>query len=194
MAIKKSLILLVLGALAPLPGSADSLLDDGLRKIEQLRLLQLMTVQSNNDLAAFTTDGCSGNLSASWRLLSDHLPGFVDNFGAQPPWEHCCVSHDQSYWQGSAVDGYVSRLRADRVLRQCVVSTGDDLAPALARKHGLEEGRVRELFAVVADLMYRAVRFGGQPCTMLPWRWGYGWPYCAFADAAETSPQVTAEQ
>ena len=29
-----------------------------------------------------------------------------------------------------------------------------------------------------ADMMYRAVRIGGGPCTGLPWRWGNGWPGC----------------
>ena len=30
----------------------------------------------------------------------------------------------------------------------------------------------------IADLMYRAVRIGGVPCTGLPWPWDYGWPEC----------------
>jgi len=30
----------------------------------------------------------------------------------------------------------------------------------------------------IAEIMYRAVRLGGAPCTTLPWRWGFGWPKC----------------
>ena len=35
-----------------------------------------------------------------------------------------------------------------------------------------------DLYAAIAELMYRAVRIGGIPCSGLPWRWGYGWPEC----------------
>jgi hypothetical protein len=34
------------------------------------------------------------------------------------------------------------------------------------------------IYQGIADLMYRAVRLGGIPCSGLPWRWGYGWPAC----------------
>ena len=34
------------------------------------------------------------------------------------------------------------------------------------------------VYEVIGDLMYRAVRIGGIPCSGLPWRWGYGWPEC----------------
>jgi len=165
-----------------MPLDAAPLIDDGMRELERLRLRQLQTVQGAGELAAFTTDGCSGNLSSGWRLLAASLPGFADGFGDRPPWEDCCVAHDRSYWRGGAIDGYASRLRADEALRKCVLLRGNELAPALAARHSVGEARVRQTFALIADLMYDAVRFGGQPCTLLPWRWGYGWPRCAFAE------------
>lgn len=180
------LAILLLGAfLAASQAGAESLIDESLREFEELRLRQLAALQAGQQAAAFSTDGCSGNLSHGWRLLAERLPGFADGFGASPPWEHCCVAHDRHYWRGAAVGGFDARLRADRQLRQCVLLTGDDLAPQLRQKYDLDAAQVRELFDLIAELMYRAVRFGGQPCTMLPWRWGYGWPNCAFAPANE---------
>jgi len=172
-----------------LPGvtAADSLLDEGLREFEQLRLRQLQTVQIDGELEAFTSDGCSGNLSANWGLLADGLPGFADEFGEKPPWENCCIAHDKHYWRGDALDGYNLRLQADDELRQCVVATGERLAPQLGREHALTPQQVGEAFEIIAGLMYRAVRLGGQPCSLLPWRWGYGWPSCAFAALADRS-------
>lgn len=38
----------------------------------------------------FTTDGCSGGMSAIWRVL----------FKKPPPWEGDCTEHDESYWEG----------------------------------------------------------------------------------------------
>ena len=177
--------------LLPMPAPAESLLGEGLREFEELRLRQLMTVQNAGDLAPFSSDGCSGNLSSGWRVLAEAIPGFGENFGARPPWEHCCVAHDRHYWDGAATEGYALRLEADRGLQRCVVSTGERLAPELARKHDTSEDRVREPFRLVADVMYRAVRLGGQPCSLLPWRWGYGWPGCAFAEAGEIARDLS---
>ena len=33
-------------------------------------------------------------------------------------------------------------------------------------------------YEAISELMYRAVRIGGIPCTNQPWRWGYGWQQC----------------
>ena len=180
-------LIVVLAMLLPTVIAADSLLDEGLREFEQLRLRQLQTVQVDGELESFTSDGCSGNLSSNWGLLADGLPGFADEFGDKPPWENCCVAHDKRYWRGGAVDGYSRRLEADQALRQCVVTTGETLAPQLSREHALTQQQVGEAFKIIADLMYRAVRLGGQPCSLLPWRWGYGWPNCAFAALADRS-------
>jgi len=57
---------------------AESLLNDGLREIEKFRIRQLQEVQSYSDIVPFTTEGCSGNLSANWGHLTDTLPGFAN--------------------------------------------------------------------------------------------------------------------
>ena len=48
----------------------------------------------------------------------------------------------------------------------------------LTVKYDVSAGTVETLYAAIAELMYRAVRIGGIPCSALPWRWGYGWPEC----------------
>ncbi len=177
--------------LLSLSASAQSLLQEGVREFEELRLRQLEMVQAEAQIEAFTSDGCSGNLSQGWEFLADSMPGFVDQFGQRPPWEHCCIDHDRSYWRGEVVDGFEQRAQADEMLRQCVIANGDELAPRLAVKFELTEAQVREGFLLVADVMHRAVRLGGQPCSLLPWRWGYGWPNCAFALPAEIPLQYS---
>lgn len=163
---------------------AESLLDEGVVKFEQLRLRQLQTVQSNGDIAPFTTDGCSGHQSENWKQLAIILPGFEKTFGAKPPWEACCVTHDRVYWRGSTMDGYTKRQQADEELKQCVIATGAKLTPRLSANYSVSEEKVRQAFLLSAELMYQAVRLGGQPCSLLPWRWGYGWPHCAFASVS----------
>ncbi len=49
---------------------------------------------------------------------------------------------------------------------------------AIEEIYGLSETEVRNVYEVISELMYRAVRVGGIPCTTQPWRWGYGWPPC----------------
>lgn len=164
---------------------AQSWVDEGAREFEELRLQQLQTVQKQNKIAPFTTDGCSGNLSSTWEILAETFPGFEQQFGNKPPWESCCVTHDKVYWRGVVTDGYMQRKRADEALRKCVTATGDKLAPQLSLKYSITERNIHETFAVIADLMYRAVRLGGQPCSLLPWRWGYGWPNCAFSSVSD---------
>ncbi len=187
-------LILLLAAVLPLPNSVDaaSLLDEGVREFEELRLRQLQTVQDSGALAPFTSDGCSGNLSSSWKLLATRLPGFGDEFGEAPPWENCCLAHDREYWRGSAVEGFRQREDADQRLRQCVVDTGARLAPALSLKYSVTDEKVRQAFSHIAGLMYQAVRLGGQPCSLLPWRWGYGWPNCAFAGVTDIPADYSA--
>lgn len=62
-------------------------------------------------MVAFSTDGCSGGMSSSWKAL----------FGTITPWEGCCVEHDYAYWKGGP-----ARLRAaaDLKLRECVSKNG----------------------------------------------------------------------
>lgn len=136
-----------------------------------------------NTLSGFTTDGCSGGLSAGWDFMAGLVPGFSEIHGNRPPWESCCVDHDRVYHQAgpgqaSALQSYRARERADRVLEQCVTVTATGREDELARAYGLSAAQVQQLYAFVASTMYRAVRVGGIPCSGLPWRWGYGWPEC----------------
>ncbi len=177
--------LFIIGPVAIPTAVAQSLFDEGLREFEELRMRQLQTVQSDSDIATFTTDGCSGSLSKNWELLANTFSGFKNDLGDKPPWEACCIAHDKVYWRGNVVDGFAKRKQADVELRSCVIATGAELAPELSSRYSVSDEKVRQAFSLSADLMYRAVRIGGQPCSLLPWRWGYGWPNCAFARAGD---------
>ena len=132
---------------------------------------------------AFTTDGCSGGLSTSWDQLATRFPEFADRHGEQPPWQECCVAHDRRYHTGgagarSAAASFERRKAADLELQACVVDVGIQRSESLEEIYGLSEDQVRGLYESLSELMYRAVRLGGIPCTTQPWRWGYGWPLC----------------
>ncbi|WP_222937578.1 hypothetical protein [Spartinivicinus ruber] len=73
------------------------------------RLLKLIN-NPNVTISNFTTDGCSGGMSALWNL-----------FEHSPPWENCCILHDKVYWQGGTAK---QRLQADYTLKQCVHQAG----------------------------------------------------------------------
>jgi len=169
------------GLFLPIITEAQAWLDEGAREFEELHLQQLQTVQINKEISPFTTDGCSGFQSQNWKLLAKTLPGFEKQFGNKPPWEYCCVEHDKAYWHGETVNGYAKRKRADQILKQCVIDTGSTLSPQLSSKFNVSEERLQQLFSTTAELMHKAVRLGGLPCTLLPWRWGYGWNNCAFS-------------
>jgi hypothetical protein len=134
-------------------------------------------------LSAFTTDGCSGGLSVGWEYLAGRVAPMRVQHGTRPAWEACCVAHDRRYHAGpggaqTAQASFDARRNADLALKACVLETGRMRAPQLAGEYGLSIEAVDTLYAAIADLMYRAVRAGGMPCTGLPWRWGYGWPEC----------------
>jgi hypothetical protein len=136
-----------------------------------------------NKLSPFKSDGCSGGLSAGWKLLAQALPELARRHGGQPPWQHCCVVHDRAYHTGGglyadAKTSYEARRRVDEQLRQCVIRTGQKRVSSLRFRYGLTREQVTSLYRNIADAMYRAVRLGGVPCTGLPWRWGFGWPRC----------------
>lgn len=59
----------------------------------------------------FTSDGCSGGLTAIWQFLT----------GERPPWDDCCIWHDKQYWQGGTEH---QRAAADRILYLCVLKKG----------------------------------------------------------------------
>lgn len=180
---KVTIILVMALGVLPVPGSGQ---DDGLifpaveRELEDWRhaLLARTQAQPGNRLQTFTTDGCSGGLSDSWRFLASRLPGFAETFGNKPPYEACCIEHDRTYWQGAAEQGFDRRLAADLALKACVTTYGKDHSREFAERFGLSEAVIEQNFAITAALMFRAVRVGGVPCSGLPWRWGYGWPEC----------------
>ena len=61
---------------------------------------------------------------------------------------------------------------------ECVIETGKSMSEELAEKNNVSVSEIESSFEIAGELMYRAVRIGGKPCSRLPWRWGYGWPYC----------------
>ncbi|MFS4582017.1 hypothetical protein [Phaeobacter sp. C3_T13_0] len=144
-------------------------------------------VAANAMPVPFVTDGCSGGLSAIWRQITGD--GSLDG---GPPFEACCVAHDRLYHNAagigrntrerSAATGHsdvnfaaasqLARLDADRDLRRCVETRLMDQSSVAA-----------PTATTVAAVMYRAVRFGGAPCSGLSWRWGYGYRPC-YADFA----------
>jgi len=145
-------------------------------------LLERMAA-TGSTLAPFTTDGCSGGLSAGWEYLAEEIEDVRSIHGKGPPWEDCCIEHDRHYHAGpgngaTAEESFEARKQADLALQACVVETGQTRAQALSAEYGVSPGSVDILYAVIAELMYRAVRLGGVPCSGLPWRWGYGWPEC----------------
>ena len=132
-------------------------------------------------LAPFVTDGCSGGLSAGWAFAARHAPALAGIHGDQPPWEHCCVTHDRAYHAAPGADAeesFHARRAADEAMRACVLAEGQTRKATLIEDYGVSAGMVDLLYEGIAGAMYRAVRLGGAPCSPLPWRWGYGWPMC----------------
>lgn len=146
------------------------------------RALQSVIQDPETTLAPFETDGCSGGMSWSWRLVSDLFPDFEKAQGESPPWEECCVVHDRAYHNaGGATDAaasFTARLAADEALRQCVMRQGEENVVALSEQYDTSQDVVRQAYTTIADAMFNAVRLGGGPCSVLPWRWGYGYPLC----------------
>jgi hypothetical protein len=134
-------------------------------------------------LAPFSTDGCSGGMSAGWALVTSTFPAIVQRHGDRPPWQDCCVAHDRNYHAGAASsidpeNSFEMRRVADHELRLCVIAFGDTRKDALGAEYSVPPDEVSRLYRIIAGAMYWAVRLGGAPCTGLSWRWGYGWPAC----------------
>jgi len=140
--------------------------------------------QSESVLAEFTTDGCSGGLSVGWQYLAGKNEHFKTTHREHQPWESCCVEHDRLYHLGgfpeatTAIQSFDARKEADLALKACVLEIGVERAPELSAQYDVSSREITILYTAISDLMYRAVRIGGIPCTGLPWRWGYGWPEC----------------
>ncbi|MEP4036887.1 hypothetical protein [Pseudophaeobacter sp.] len=130
----------------------------------------------------FTSDGCSGGLSESWRQVAGYWPGFAARYSKAPPFEPCCVTHDRAYHDitgaRSAMASYDARLAADQALRLCVQQLAQEQGAELAWVYGVSPEVLQQAFWRLSQAMFYAVRFGGEPCSGLPWRWGYGYPNC----------------
>lgn len=144
--------------------------------------LQALREDAPAALVPFTTDGCSGGMSAAWGSMARAFPWFARVFEHEAPWHDCCVEHDRAYHLGgenaNAEAGFFARLKADEELRMCVQSVADAQAETLALQYESTSEDVVTAIYFVANRMYEAVRVGGLPCSGLPWRWGYGWPQC----------------
>ncbi len=174
--VRKLVMLICLACCASVVQAAD--FDAYRRLFEEVQMERLAELQSNAEIRAFSTDGCSAGLSEGWRLLARSLPVFSRKFGDRPPYEVCCVAHDRSYWQGQTTQGYQRRREADELLRQCVMDTGMRIKAEVASEFSLSEATIENNFRIISELMYQAVRVGGLPCSYMPWRWGYGWAHC----------------
>jgi len=163
------------------PGLAGKLGD----RIEISQHEQLVRTRSATGagLAPFVSDGCSGGLSVGWSFVSTTFPLIARYHGDRPPWEHCCYAHDKIYHSGGpagadAKASFEARREADEQLHRCVSEVGEERTEDLANAYGLSHEQIAMLYRTIADIMYKAVRLGGAPCTLLPWRWGFGWPQC----------------
>ena len=98
--------------------------------------------------------GCVENKMELSDFSSDGCSLFVDGTFESPElWKDCCLQHDIAYWRGGTE---LERESADLALKACVQKkTGN---------------------AKLAELMYQAVRTGGEPHFPTWYRWGYGWP------------------
>lgn len=167
------------------PAVAEDAEDVGLAGAIELRAHRALIAKITEpgaDLRPFETDGCSGGLSEVWRLVADTFPEFSATYEGIPPWESCCVTHDRAYHDAggsrSARESFAARKRADQALRACVAETGRSRKAELAELYDVGPDSVVRAYSLIADAMHMAVRFGGGPCSGLPWRWGFGWPDC----------------
>ena len=144
--------------------------------------LMSMVDQQGTELSEFTTDGCSGGMSAVWTFIAASFPAFSDTHRNAPPWHDCCVEHDREYHTASGATGaeasFDSRLLADEELRACIAATAEQRKEELVKVYNTNEKTVVEAYNAIAGAMFHSVRLGGGPCSGLPWRWGYGYPQC----------------
>ncbi len=151
------------------------------------RRLEALRLSPNSEPAPFTSDGCSGGMSATWDIVARMIPGFEDIHMASPPWEDCCVAHDRVYHRAgsdrSPKASYNARLATDEALQTCVRMTADKRRDQLKKQYEIDDSTIDQAYDLISASMFDAVRFGGAPCSGLPWRWGYGWPHCGvFSD------------
>ena len=103
--------------------------------------------------ALFCFTACKNEEMKLSDFTSDGCSLFIDGTFEDPDlWKECCLKHDIAYWQGGTEE---EREAADIAFRECV-----------QKKTGNAE---------LAELMYQAVRTGGEPYYPTWYRWGYGW-------------------
>lgn len=188
-----SLCVGLVSGLAPGPGRAAD--ENTLGRALELpahRALIALRDRPGTSLRRFATDGCSGGLSEVWRLVADQFPGFASTYESIPPWESCCVTHDRAYHNGvnaaDAETSHAARALADRTLAACVTDMGKSRRDELAVVYDITPDQVETAYATIGGAMFWAVRFGGGPCTGLPWRWGFGYPDCSIMGGGSEAP------
>lgn len=161
--------------------STPTVAQDLMRNVEMPAHRALM--EARGDLTPFETDGCSGGLSSSWRLVADTFPKFSALYEEHPPWEYCCVTHDRAYHDAGGAQtpeaSFDARLAADDTLRACVIDHGRTHAEEYATRYDMTPDQIRSVHTITGEAMFMAVRFGGGPCSGLPWRWGFGYDGCS---------------
>lgn len=176
-------VALCLGGPGVVAAQADDADAGGFARTLELPAHQALSTVRNQTLAPFETDGCSGGLSEVWRLVADQFPEFSAVHEQVPPWESCCVIHDRAYHDGGGTAdpeaSFAARLTADRALAACVVEVGQDRNAEMAKTYNASPAQVTGAYDTISGAMYLAVRFGGAPCSGLPWRWGFGYPGCS---------------
>ena len=99
--------------------------------------------------------GCTEEQSTNLADFSSYGCSLFVNGTFENPelWKECCLTYDIAYWKGGTEE---DRHEADLAFKACVEKkTGD---------------------STLSNLMYEAVRVGGQPYFPTWYRWGYGWP------------------
>ena len=105
-------------------------------------------------LFSLLTLGCGKSENELSDFKSDGCSLFLDGTFEKPElWKECCFKHDLAYWRGGTKQ---EREQADLAFKICVEEKTQN--PQLA------------------ELMYQAVRTGGEPYFPTWYRWGYGWP------------------
>lgn len=148
--------------------------------VERNNMILLEDVKKSYPLDSFVTDGCSGNVSRSWKVvvaeLSDIFPEVSVRYQQTKviPFEFACVEHDGLYHKGEG--GYLARLRADIELRDEILEYAITNTEEIKLRTGLKtDEAVIFLYEIISDMVYRGVRLGGAPCTGMPYAWGYGY-------------------
>ncbi len=145
---------------------------------EQMNDLEL--VKEKSSLDPFVSDGCSGNVSNLWKSAITTLSGQSTTFSEKYsmaqniPFEAACVAHDEIYHRGEG--GYVERLKADNDLRAAIIDYGINNSEEIKTRTGINSTeQVIFMYEFIAETVYRGVRFGGAPCTGMPYAWGFGY-------------------